>query len=119
MLKFLARRSVVGKTTRVVGKTYIRFMTHDPNYTHSVILKGFVELRYPGIQMEKYVLLEIIKNQPGIGLLEFIVNILRLEANFDDNTSENRLMFMNVIFEELLRLGLSESVIRGSSFEEE
>lgn len=111
--KWLARRGNVGGTARWAGNAYWSIKKRTPNATAEQIMAEMVAVRYrsDSTKRERDALTAIINQGEMRGLAHLVTSVLSIEAGFRENTSKNRLMFMDVIKEELEKLGIPEQDI--------
>lgn len=111
--KWLARRGNVGGTARWAGNTYWSIKKRTPNATAEQIMAEMVAVRYrsDSTKRERDALTATINQGEMRGLAHLVTNVLSIEAGFRENTSKNRLMFMDVIKEELEKLDIPEQDI--------
>ena len=107
---FLARKGNIGGTARWAGKLYLSIKKKERNKNINEIMKSIVSIRYAGSQEENALNLIIDKGEMR-GLQHLVTNILSIEAGFNENTQENRFMFMDIIREELEKLNIPDSDI--------
>lgn len=108
--KWIAKKGAVGGTARWAGKGYYALVTKDPNLTTSEICKELIRIRFadPSIVQP----LTSLADKGHIrGLAHLVVNILDVEAGFSANPQENKSILLEVIFEELQNMGLSNEVM--------
>lgn len=119
LILLVARFGNVGGTARIGANTYKFLQQTQPHLTHDEILYTIIEYRYKDRVRDKtliYKHLESVKKNSGeLGLDSVITTILMLEAGYAENSSHNRALFKKVIDEELLRKGLSKSIVYGKS----
>lgn len=111
--KWLARKGNVGGTARWAAKMYFTMKERAPDASVEQIMEEMVALRYPSVAMKaaRNALIATIDNGDMRGLAHLVTNILSIEAGFRENTPENRSMFMDIIEEELAKLGVPEKHI--------
>jgi hypothetical protein len=111
--KWLARKGAVGGTARWVGTGYLSLKKQNPNASIDQLMLALVAMRYSSGSMNQAqeTLVSIIQNGGMRGLAHLATNILGIEAGFNENTQENRYLFMDIIQEELLKLGIPEVCI--------
>jgi hypothetical protein len=111
--KWLARKGNVGGTARWAGNAYWSIKRQSPNAEVKQIMEQMVAIRYhsDSTKRERDALISVIKQGGMRGLAHLVTNILSIEADFRENTQENRFLFMDVIKEELEKLGIPEQDI--------
>lgn len=114
LMKFLTRKGAVGGTARLIAKQYKHYRTLHPDkeaMKNAVIYRLIIMDRFKIIQNKSHenILMEKAWNMSG--LRELVVEILVLEAGFNENTHENQLMFKDVIGEELLKKGVPKQEV--------
>lgn len=109
LLKFFARLGAVGGTARIIAKQYLNYRKIYPNReTHddSEIFQLIVRDRYKILKNNEIQSTLLQKTHTITGLTDFVIEILKLEANFAENTYENKKLFEKIIEEELLKKGV-------------
>jgi hypothetical protein len=118
LMKWLARRGVVGKTARreadsffsIHGQHRSRTSLSDRGLFRLIILARFKE--HPDEAGER-LLLSLVENM--VGLRGLVAAMLTYEAGFAEKSASTRKMLMEVIDEELEEKGIPREVIFGSS----
>ena len=117
MMKFLARAGAVGGTARWAADNYRFFRQRhpaSPEWPDEVIFRLMIVNRFrvlPNKAQEEYLLQ--IENIAKNGLMGLVVELLRVESGWDNNTAEYQATFLSVIREELEKKGLSFAQIHG------
>lgn len=80
-------------------------------------MKELVVVRYRSDSMKpaRDALLSILEKGEMRGLAHLVTNILSIEAKFQENATETRFMFMEIIQEELAKLGIPDREIYDAS----
>jgi hypothetical protein len=109
--KWLARKGNVGGTARAVARAYISMKRQKPTITVDEAVDIIIGLRYQN-GPNKLIVSGLSKGGGrGASLSRLAVAILTVEASFMENTANTKNMFIDVIMEEMVNLGLSESEI--------
>ena len=111
IMKWLARRGAVGGTARWAGKLYWRVKNSQGPQSTDEIMSALVEIRYSNNEAAKAALLDLIDSGEVHGLAHLVTNILSIEAGYAGNSPEQRFMFLDVIREELEKLGVPSKEI--------
>ena len=111
--KWLARKGNVGGTARWAGNAYWSIRKRKSDVSIEEVMREIVSVRYRSGSMQpaREALLSIIEKGEMRGLAHLVVNILSIEANFRENSAENRFMFMDVVQEELEKLKIPNGEI--------
>lgn len=115
--KWFARKGAVGGTARWAAKGYLLSKKRDPGLPFNIVLETLVVTRYqhPRHQSIKDSLIRLIREGQCRGLAHLVTGILGIEAGYQENTAENRYLFMDIIKEELSKYGIPEEHIYDSS----
>lgn len=110
-MKFFARKGAVGGTARVVGKYYKHYRELHPDkdkMPDPVIYRLIITGRYKALKNKAHE--DLLLEQAGSmrGLKDLVISILCLEGGYGENTSEIKMMFEEVIVEELIKQGVSK-----------
>ncbi len=115
--KWMAQKGVVGSTARWAGNYYWSIKREKPEASISEIMKELISIRYTSESMQgaRDTLIGIIDGGGMRGLAHLVTNILSIEASYQENTRENRFLFMDVIVEELEKLNIPDEEIYAPS----
>lgn len=110
---WLARKGAVGSTARWAGKCYWMIKRRSPTATVDEVMRELILARYGGEPMKpaRDSLVELVDKGEIRGLAHLVANILSIEASYQDNTHEDRFLFMDVIIEELDKLKIPSTEI--------
>ena len=105
-----ARKGAVGGTARWAARGYYWYDGQFSDYNDQDMYRALIKTRVIGREKKTF-LLSVADNING--LLGLVVAVLTVEAGFMENSQENQDIFMEVIGEELLKLGVPSAVITG------
>ena len=111
--KTFARLGAVGSTARWAAKGYLSVTKTNPSVEFKGLMKYIVVRRYESPIGESYQkpLLDMINKDEIQGLAQLVTAVLMFEAGYSENTSENKLIFQEVIKEELKSLSVPPDLI--------
>lgn len=103
---WIARRGSIGNTARWAGNAYWSIKRRNPSAVIDDVMIELVSVRYSDAKMRpaRDALSEIIDSGRMRGLAHLVTNILSIEASYQDNTQEDRFLFLEIITGELEKL---------------
>lgn len=96
----------MGSTARWAGNSYWSIKRRNPSAAIDDVMIELVSVRYGDANMlpARDALVKIISSGRMRGLAHLVTNILSIEASYQENTQEDRFLFMDIISEELEKL---------------
>lgn len=113
LMRWIARRGAVGGTARWAAKGYKSFCSKDPNISGPRLYEALIKVRYAALPNAEHeqALIGGVENMKGLRGL--VVAVLTVEAGFDETEPRHQSMFMDVIDEELKKLGTPDKITFG------
>ena len=111
--EWVARKGNVGGTARWAAKLYLDIKKTNPQYHLDNVLSEIICARYSGDKMAPYrdATLNVLRKNNVRGLAHLVTLILTTEASYNDNSMEDKVMFLRIIQEEMEKLGVTRKVI--------
>ena len=122
--KYLARKGAIGGTARLTAKQYMickSIVLNQNDATDdsilgqkpsSEIIRLVIEKRYRHLSPKNWKEILLNKVEEINGVKELVIEILKVETRYSENTFKNILMFNQVIEEELYKSGLKSREIK-------
>lgn len=105
LAKWIAKKGNVGGTARWAAKGYFALKKVDPTISTREACCRLLEIRYNNNHAKLMEGRATIQRSESFGLSRLVTLILMMEAGFSRNDLDTRAMFIDVIQEELERLG--------------